>query len=236
MTNAVILTRNRPRLLHQCMESLVAHTDPEAYNLVLVDDASDNFCEGPDGWPYGLPRPKHSSFLRAQNSGHVLAQLKNLGVAWSEQRFGRGEWLYIGDADTWFSKGWLSDLMHNASHSEEFRFCLWGGQVHPFHQINSTLHIDDDVAITEHCAIDGPSWLMRWSTWDTFGPLARTTEAGTCKGEDGAFGDRIRAAGYKLGCIQPHVVIHTGLRNTEGELAVGADIRAQQRIQDVIYE
>ncbi len=62
---------------------------------------------------------------------------------------------------------------------------------------------------------------MRWSTWDTYGPLDRTTAPGVCKGEDGGFCDRLVADGGRIGVIHPHVVIHTGLTHLNGMDAPG---------------
>lgn len=221
--NIVLLTRNRKALYRQCIESLHAHTDPSTYNVVITDDGSDE--------PVQIGPLQHVSVLRVARSGHVLSQLKNLGVYWSEQRFGRGDWLYMGDADTYFTPGWLPKLIAAAECGECLEYRLFGGQVHPFHH-----SLNDAGSATEHYFIDGPSWLMRWATWDQFGPLDRTTAAGTCKSEDVVFGQKIRDAGFKLGCIQPHVVIHTGLKNTDGEMAVGADVRGQNRVPGVLYE
>jgi GT2 family glycosyltransferase len=225
--NIVLLTRNRKALYRQCIESLHAHTDQSTFNVTVVDDGSDE--------PVQVGPLQNVSVLRVARSGHVLSQLKNLGVYWSEQRFGRGDWLYLGDADTYFTPGWLPKLIDTAEATESFRFRLWGGQVHPFHQMKSVLEIDA-ITVSEHELLDGPSWLMRWQTWREFGPLDRTTAAGTCKSEDVVFGLKLCEAGHLLGCIQPHVVIHTGLRNTDGEMAVGADVRALNRVPGVLYE
>ncbi len=218
MTNIVILTRNRKALYRQCIESLHAHTDPSAYTCVVVDDGSDE--------PVQVGPLQNVSVLRVARSGHVLSQLKNLGVYWSEQRFGRGDWLYMGDSDTYFMEGWLPKLISAAELAEAFGYRLFGGQVHPYHR-----ETDEG-----YCALDGPSWLMRWSTWDQFGPLDRTTAPGPCKGEDGVFSQKIRDAGFKLGAIRPHVVAHCGITNTEGVPVPGAEHLLERRIAGVFYE
>jgi GT2 family glycosyltransferase len=177
---------------------------------------------------------KHVSILEVQNSGHVLAQLKNLGAYYSEQRFGRADWLYLSDSDVYFLPGWMDQLTTLAVHSEWDGFKLWGGQVHPFHHPQEggswclalrcryaaaqQLH---DLTMYDYSVLDGPSWLMRWSTWDSIGPLSRTCALGACQSEDAEWCSRLVASGGRIGVIQPHVVIHTGLANSNGDPAPG---------------
>lgn len=245
MTSVVILSHERPRLLRQCIESLYANTSQDQFTCTVVEDSSLDFKVGK--YLRSLIR-KNLTVLEVKNSGHVISQLKNLGVFYSRQRFGTPEWLHIGDSDTAFLPGWLERLTAVAEVSEGSGFRLWGGQVHPFHK-----PLTDEVFLykhqtvpdytprwTEHSVLDGPSWLMRWDTWDLCGPLDRTTASGACQSEEYGFCEHLLRIGivkveressglevtvYKggrIGVISPHVVVHTGLTQTNGAPAPGA--------------
>lgn len=248
MTNIVMLIGpGRYRLTQQALESLQSGTDPDSYSLTLV-------CDGVDFRTRSLVdrqaenEPVTSTVLHVENSGHTLSQLKNLGVAWSEQRFGRWEWLYFSDNDVFFTLGWMGKLTDVAGKSESLGFRLWGGQIHPFHQKK---YQDPEIPecahrITEHVILDGPSWLMRWNTWDEYGPFQRTTAPGPCQSEEYPFCERLTLpihpsvaqrteyekyvdgnrnleiiGGGRIGVISPHVVVHTGLTHLNGQDAPG---------------
>lgn len=237
MTNVVMISKDRPRLLRQAIESLYANTVPKDFNLTVVDDDSQDFRA-----KKYLRSLTYRNFclLEVQNSGHVLAQLKNLGVFYSRQRFGAGDWLHLGDSDVCFMPGWLETLHTMAYCGETVGFRLFGGQVHPFHNpISGPIYSSDmKVALAEHAVLDGPSWFMRWKTWREVGPLSRTCAPGTCQSEDAEWCARLTApinggsyrhaerygvgrGGGRIGVVSPHIVIHTGLTNTKGEDCVG---------------
>lgn len=237
MTNIVFLCHNRLRLTEQALQSLYQHTPRESFNLTIVDDASDDFRLSKR--LHEVAANANATYLRIEKSAHVLARAKNIGVAWSEQTFGRGDWLYLSDSDVWFSEGWLEKMTLAARVFPEFY--LMGGQVHPFHQRISGAHYDNfDVAktgitITEHSVLDGPSWLMHWETWDEYGPFDRKSAPGPCRSEEYPFCERLRAAHGRIGVIQPHVVAHTGLTQTDGKDAPGRKEREAQMIPGVLY-
>lgn len=224
MTNCVILVRDRYALTEQCLSSLYKNTPADQFNLVVVNDGSEEIRVKRLLAAYADIND-NCSVLTVANSGHTLSQLKNLGIAWSEQRFGRGDWLHVGDSDVCFMPGWISRLTAAAETSEmDIRFRLWGGQIHPFHQSIKQISID----MTESEVLDGPSWFMRWDTWDKYGPLDRTTAPGVCQSEEYGFCERLRRAnvdshnrGGRIGVIHPHVVIHTGLTHLDGSDCVG---------------
>lgn len=246
MTNIVMLIGpGRYRLTRQALESLIAHTDSTTYNLTLVLDCD---TDSPVDFrtismARGFADAYGAAVLDVLNSGHTISQLKNLGVAWSEQRFGRSDWLYISDSDVWFSPGWLDKLQEVAAMTEREEFRLWGGQIHPFHKPLKPLPEQQfvwravDGRMTEHSILDGPSWLMRWPTWDQYGPFDRTTAPGPCQSEEYPFCQRLTApihpgyvpgpattflcGGGRIGVIHPHVVIHTGLTHLDGHDCVG---------------
>lgn len=230
MTNIVMLCHERPKLTRQALDSLYEHTDPDSFTLCLVDDASQDFRVSRllRDWA-----AKHSNctLLRIEKSDHVLARAKNLGVYWSEQTFGRGDWLYLSDSDVWFAPEWNRRLTSVAGESEPYRFLLWGGQIHPFH-----IPIYRAGMLNEHEVLDGPSWLMRWSTWYEVGGLSRSCAPGPCQSEEFPFCEKIRAHGGRIGVVHPYVVIHTGLTQSDGNKAPGWEQRLPMIPQGVEAE
>lgn len=248
ITNIAMISHDRHRLLRQSIESLYAHTDRESFNLVVCDDGSTDFRA--TKFLRELPYPNYS-LVEVRNSGHVLSQLKNMAVGWSGQRFGHHDWLYISDSDVFFAQGWLDKLIATAEVTEPHRFALWGGQIHPFHQpLYGTNPTDwsqwdkdggNKTVMTEHSVLDGPSWLMRWKTWRRYGPFDRTTAAGVCMSEEYPFCNKLISgcstyAGHRIGVINPHVVSHTGLTNSNGEPAPGYEERLKICWPGVLYE
>jgi hypothetical protein len=230
VTNIVMLVRNRHRLTEQALNSLLRNTPREEFTLTLVDDASDDFrtrrtielassCA-------------NATLVRIEKSSHVLARAKNLGVFWSRQTFGAGEWLYLSDNDVWFSPGWLGRLTETAEINEGHGYKLFGGQVHPYHRPISQIQED----FWEHSMLDGPSWLMRWKTWRSVGELNPSGASGPCRGEDVDWCHALTAKGGRIGVIQPHVVVHTGLTQTDGADAPGRTDRERVRVNGVLYE
>lgn len=230
MTSIVIITRDRYRLIAQTIDSLYANTPNDQFNLTVVDDSSSDFrCSR---LLRLINRPNYS-LLEVSNSGHTLSQLKNIGVAWSEQRWGRGDWLCITDNDVHFMEGWLERMIGVSSHSPA-KFSLFGGQHHPFHSPTQTIGIGTVVTVTEHDCLAGTHWFMPWSTWDTYGPFDRTTAPGVCQSEDYAFTQRIRADGGRIGVTSPACVIDCGITQTDGKLSPGAELKV--RVAGVYYE
>lgn len=253
MTNIVMLVRNRLRLTKQAIDSLYKHTDPTQFNLTVIDDESDDFRlirllykiidnnHGP---------ATNATMVVAQHTAHVLSQLKNLGVYWSEQRWGRGDWLCLCDNDIYFKPGWLEQMIAAATHSFNDKYELLGGQSHPYHLPHESIlrfplpfkhGVDRDGSmtyglLTEHDCLAGTHWFMPWSTWDLYGPLDRTTAPGVCQSEDYAFTQRIRASGGRIGVVQPHVVIDTSLTQTDGQPCPGAAEKRARMVEGVIYE
>jgi glycosyltransferase involved in cell wall biosynthesis len=239
VVNIVMLARNRHRLLEQAFKSLHLHTSPQDYNLTIVDDGSDDFraCKL---FEYESFFP-HVQVVSVHNSPGVLAQLKNVGVAASENFFGRGDYLYLSDCDVYFTDGWLEKLIALYEKAAPMGFRLLGGQVHPFHKpiqdVQSIIFPEGNVeGLTEHDVLDGPSWLMKWGTWQNYGPFNRENAPGPCQSEEYPFCQRLRSGRRRIGAANPWVVIHTGLTQTDGKTAPGAKERAGVKVAGVLYE
>lgn len=231
MTNIVILTRNRLRLLNQTIDSLYAHTPADQFNCTVVDDGSDDFRV--KRLLRKIDKPNFS-LLEVSNSEHRLSQLKNLGVYWSGQRWGRGDWLCICDNDVYFKEGWLGSIASLALACREYDFELFGGQAHPFHQ---SFRQFIDKRWEEYDCLAGTHWFMPWSTWDKYGPFKQDTAPGVCQSEDWEFTQRLRANGGCIAVTDPPCVIDCGITQTDGKLSPGADLKVNVcKAAGVYYE
>ncbi len=258
MVNIVLLVRDRYKLTEQTIRTLYENTDPDSFNLTIVDDESEDFrvqrlLDIDKRGTFHFLNRHNTSVVAVNNSSHVLSKLKNLGVYWSEQRFGRGDWLYLSDNDVYFKPGWLDTMIDRATYSEPLGFRLWGGQAHPFHQPIPTKENLEDVengeGLTEHDCLAGTSWLMRWETWDRYGPFATGNAPGVCQSEDYAFTEKMRNSSLlrkfreldrephpRIGVVNPHVVIDCGITNSDGKPSPGSDLKLIHRIPGVYYE
>lgn len=242
MTNCVMIGRGRYRLTSQAIDSLYASTDQEQFNCVFVSDSEDDFRVS--RMLRGITR-KNFSLLEVHNSSHTLATLKNIGAAWSAQRFGYksptphhaydGDWLAIFDNDVCFFPGWLPKMI-NAMQRSDFgpkrRVQILGGCRHPFHGVNKLW--GDEGYIEETDAVAGYSHFMRWPTWAMFGPLPRDCAAGIGQSEDFWISQQITSTGDSVGYINPPVLAHCGVTDSNGNPAIGAD--QFTRVPGVIYE
>lgn len=230
--NIVMLVQDRPELTRQSIVTLLLNTEIP-WNLTVVDDGSTRVTV--ELLRAFLENRRNARWITLHESSHVIGGLKNLGVYWSEKEFGRSDWLYISDNDVYFTPGWAEKLMSAAIVAERCGVRLMGGQNHPFHHARETVNGRGASAFAwrEYESLAGTSWLMRWETWDRFGPLIEN-EPGVCKGEDHEFCMKIRNAGYEVAAIWPHVVLDTGITQTGGTPSPGANLKP--RVPNVLYE
>lgn len=239
MLNCCMLVKDRPKLTRQALETFVKNTDVE-WSLVLIDDASQPetammlrlFAKG---------YKDRCVLLRNETSSGITAQVRNLGVYWSERRFGRGDWLALLDNDCYFTPGWASKLIRTylALDRRGLDFFLLGGQNHPFHLPIAKWAGNDrddgvDYQVEESYAVAGTCWLLHRISWEMRGPLVETGAPGPGQSEDADFCNKIRAAGGKVGAIHPPVVYDCGITQTGGTLSPGADVKP--RVENVYYE
>jgi hypothetical protein len=67
---------------------------------------------------------------------------------------------------------------------------------------------------------------MTWETWDKYGPFSdnnRNEDIKIMGSEDWAFCQEIIKDGFKVGSIEPEVVIACGKTNTYGNPATGSE-------------
>lgn len=156
----------------------------------------------------------------------ITGQARNLGVSWADTYWGRGDFLYLSDNDVYFTDGWLAKLtkMLGIGGKEPQPVELLGGSTHPFHGVNGILQSPamPGFEVRMHDAVSGYSHLMTWGTWDAFGPHDAHA-VGIRQSEDWKFCQDIIGHGGRVGTIWPEVVYATGLTDTFGQPAIGAD-------------
>ena len=226
MTNITMLVHDRWEITDQTIKTLWCNTNE--YTLTVIDDASlvltrDMLREWKD-----VSFPEMHLVRNEQTNG--TGNARNQSVLESEQRFGRGDYLYLTDNDCYFLPNWLDNLIEAYEHAHKLGFRVLGAYNHPYNAqairaYPTRLTLDPrQFELRENYALGGMmSYLMTWSTWDQFGPFVSTPPGAVRQSEDFEICQRIRNAGYKVGCIYPHLVINTGRTDSFGQQAVGAE-------------
>ena len=224
MTNVTMLARDRYRLTKQAIESLV--NDMRSMSFLVVDDRS---------------QPLTADLLHlygaVRNETPMgTGPLRNLAVAESEKRYGRGDYLYLSDNDVFFRPTWLAHLIHCYELTWSSGIRVLGACNHPFHQPVTSLPMGNGSAVMVVNALASQSMLMRWEVWDTFGPFCETPVDKVCQSEDVDFTNKIRAAGFKIGVVSPALIVNTGITNSFGEHIPGWEMVKRQCPIGVICE
>ena len=225
MTNIIVLCHDRYKLTVQTIQSIRRNTDPTAYTLTLVDDDSQDFRVRNFLDDQVLYNSKNTTLVRVLGSRHCLGALKNLGVMHSELTFGRGEWLCVLDNDVFVFPGWLDGLIER---SKGWTVpVLLGGVQHPFHKtIAEVAHVNMVDAVAGYCHF------MHWDVWTSYCPYDANA-AGIGQSEDYALSRRIVGDGGNVGYVNPPVMAHTGITNSNGEPIAGAD--QIERLEGIWY-
>lgn len=204
-------TEKRWTLLEQLWGSFVVNTPKEVVNrVVMVDDGSvinfeyriSKMIEGDDFPGFEIVFPKAPAEPRG------VGGAKNHGVSLCDPR---GQFLYLMDSDVYFAKDWFKPLyLAYMKYKSEFK--ILAGGVHPYLQPRAG---EGNNEITSHDALSGWSWFMSYDVWDEYGKLADNA-IGSGKSEDWEYCQRIRNAGFKVGCLKTQMIAHCGMTNTEG--------------------
>lgn len=190
----------RYELLRQTLDSFFENTNMDLIGtVILIDDGS--LCEW---FPMYNEKVKYIKNERILGVGGS----KNYGVASVEKR---SDLLYFSDSDVYFTQGWVEKLISSYKRFGDI-FKIIGGGIHPHLQPRQG---EGMYKLTSHDAVSGWSWLLSYDVWDKYGFLADNA-IGTGKSEDWEYCQRIRNDGFKVGCVQPQIIIHTGMTNTEG--------------------
>ncbi len=231
MTNVILLVKDRPNLTAQCLKTLYDNTPRDQFNLTIMDDGSK--VDTIDLYVAASRRAwsgddNNLRVIRMEGSISIVGWLRNTGASASERYFGRGGWVYFSDSDVAFFPGWLQKMQMVASSGVS----LLGGCRHPFHGVNLEEYYGR-FGWQSTDAVAGYSLLMKWNTFDKYGPFA-SNQKGVGASEDFALSRKIVEDGGRIGYIHPPVLAHTGIVNTDGKPATGAD--SFPRVAGILYE
>lgn len=235
MVNIVMIVRDRQTLTSQSLGSLQQNTCSEDYNLTVIDDASKE--------KINYDTTFTNSYILRTPQPYGVGGSRNLGIKASLNIFGRStkggtpHLLYLSDNDVYFTPGWLEALSGLLLCHPTWK--IIGGWNHPYHQPTERMKIaparigEPWRELWTQGAVAGVSWMLSWDTWDKFGPFDANAR-GVRQSEDTAFCQRVTAAGFRVGCVWPHVVYHTGVTDTFGQAPPGAELF--KRKEGVLYQ
>lgn len=228
-TDIIIPIHNRWEHTKQTLDSLIANTDPQLFNLYVCDDLS-------DPGNIDLLRRYHAAarlgfdfsvFYQKENIGP--AATRNGACSYITRRKLRAHYLYHSDNDVFFKSNWLTVLTRsyeNLDYLTSGKVKLLGGGCHPYLQDKESVLVLDSFRVGIKDAVSGYSQLMTWETWDKYGPFdegGRGQEIKIMGSEDWAFCQRIIKDGGRVGSLYPEQVIATGKTNTYGLPATGSE-------------
>jgi GT2 family glycosyltransferase len=224
VVNVTFLVCNRPKLTHQALASL----GPTDDDVITVTVSEDRKCDSEtqkvlSEWYQSNPKNKH---LCGHTAEYGTGTLRNHVITASEKYFGRGDYLYLSDNDVFFYPAIFEKLVPIYEYAWTLGFKVLGAYNHPFHQPigRYPVYAGGNQIISyiyEVQALALQSMLMKWEVFDKYGPFVDTPVGRVCMGEDIAFTNKIRADGFKIGVVNPPLVVNTGITNSFGEKIPG---------------
>jgi hypothetical protein len=231
-----MLIHNRPALTKQAFASLYGTLDDAT--VTILNDRSEGETAEYFLFLVGSCHKNNPNWHGVWNDKPLgTGPLRNLVVAKSEERFGRGDLLYLSDNDVCaISKDWLTVLAAAYAEARERGFRVLAAVNHPFHRPIDSVRLPCRWTVNEVYAVATQSMIMDWETWDAFSPFCDTPIDRVCQSEDTDFCNRIRAAGYKVGVISPALLVNTGITNSFGEHIPGWELVKSQCPEGIICE
>lgn len=232
MVNFTLMVRNRLSLTRQALTSL-ADYGLDGMTVTVQDDRSEaQISEWVIEWC-----AEHDAYYTRNDTPMGTGPLRNRVIRESVNHFGKGDYLAPHDNDTFFTPNWLPKMIDAYEEGWKMGFRLLGGCGHPFHLPISRWHFASiERTILEVQAIPTQSQFMRWSVYDDIGEFCNTPVDKTCQSEDVDWTNKLRAKGFKLGVVYPHLIHATALKNTFGEPGPGWEYVKAECPENVICE
>lgn len=224
LIDIVMPVHNRPRHTEQSIRSLYKNTNEDVFHLYVIDDGSDSETE-----ELLNKLEEEFGFFHARNNlamspgysrNHICKDITDFKT--------RSVYLYHSDNDVYFMPNWSETLIAATMTGVLNEVKVLGGGCHPYLQSSSHIELNlnhpNNYRVGIKDAVSGYSQLMLWETWDKYGPFDETMKDAERKimgSEDWAFCQKIVKDGFKVGSIEPEVVIHCGKTNTYGDNATG---------------
>lgn len=224
----VMPVHNRPEHTEQSIVSLYDNTNTSLFRLYVVDDGSDE----PTKELLKNLSKKYSFLLTRHNEAIAPGPSRNEICLQIEDIYHDNDFLYHSDNDVYFTPGWLPVAIDTYRVGLETYNCkVLGAGCHPYLQsatrTDAIMEVKGQIyRIGFKDAVSGYSQLMNWGTWRKYGPFDETMRGAEKKimgSEDWAFCQKIIRDGYRVGSIEPDLVIATGKTNTYGEPATGIE-------------
>jgi len=229
-TAIILITKNRQKLLKQTIRTLFANTSRVLFDLIVIDDGSDDISSLIEFNSAGL-----ISDLVLTNLGS-LSSCRNIGAEIARKK--GYEFIYHTDNDMYFLPNWLENC-HKAYKIDK-RIKIVGAYCHPFMRANNDFLDKTKDGIETVDAVSGNSWFISTDDFFNYG-LKETT--GIMASEDWEMCQRIRKDKNLVIRLIPHKVLHCGVTNSNGDPATGADVMLEELSQarinyklDIYYE
>ena len=210
--SVVVVSCDTLALTRLCLESVLAHTEPPTFELVVVDNGS---TDGSLEYLRELGERDRRLRLIANRANVGFPAACNQGLA-----IARGEILVLLNSDTMVPPGWLERLASNLSDDEvglvgpvtnrigneaevETHYETWGGFLDEAGRRSAAAAGAFEIeTVTMFCLT------MRRDVHERLGPLDADFGVGTLEDDD--YSLRARDAGYRLLCTEDVLVHHFG--------------------------
>jgi predicted SAM-dependent methyltransferase len=226
----VLITRDRPELTRQTIETMKANAaDWSKHKLLVVFDGDEDSALIAKTSLKPLLN-KVFAFYHWTGTQIGVGGAKTCGADWFiNDVVVDNEILMFSDNDMYYLPNWdrrLEDIIRfsdinpsGLDYSYLKSIVQLGGWKHPYHKGKHWFNFGPERTDLVD-AVTGNCFVIRWADWLKYGPFD-SNAIGPGQSEDYALSQKIKAAGGIVATLDPPVAIHVGLANCLGEPAVG---------------